>query len=289
MNEPQIDKRDSVSMMSRLKHWFRHLLKLRVPFSLQESVAELIEEHDESGQSISLEERTMLRNVVSVGDTTIGDIMVPRGDIIAVNFEVSLDALKEAFLEEGHTRMPVYRDSLDNVVGFIHIKDLIPVLDKSESFSMETYMRQILVASPSMKVLDLLIKMRFARVHMAIVLDEYGGTDGLVTIEDLVEQIVGSIEDEHDDEYDLEIRPLSANSYEASARVKIQALETMFSTKITNEEEDHDCDTIGGLIFLIQGHVPVKGDVINHHSGIEFEIIDADPRHIKRVIIRKQA
>ena len=275
------------TLLRLIRNWVRNTLGLKNTNSLEESVAELIEEHAAEGTVISTEERTMLHNLLSFGEIKVSDIMVPRTDIIAIEATISLEELKKTLIEKEHTRMPVYRESLDNVIGFIHIKDLLSVLCTDKPFMLTDLVRQILFIPPSMRVIDLLAKMRQARVHMALVLDEYGGTDGLVTIEDLVEEIVGDINDEHDDKEEPDIMTINESTYEASGRIKIEALQELLGLSLVSDGEDEDFDTLGGLLFSLVGHVPVKGEIIEHDAGIEFEIVDADPRHIKRVIIRR--
>lgn len=263
-------------------------LHLKNPDSLKESLEELIDEHGSDGKNINPEEHKMLRNVLSFADTRVGDIMIPRAYVIAVDREISLGQLKKAIIDKQHTRIPVYRGSLDDVMGFIHIKDLVKYLEKEEEFKIEDIIRNILFVPPSMSVIDLMSRMRTSRVHMALVLDEYGGTSGLVTLEDLIEEIFGEIRDEHDKiEKDHDFASLGTFSFEASARMPIDQLQEKIGMKVATEKEREDFDTIGGLIFSILGKIPAKGDIITHRTGIEFEIIDADLRKIKRVLIRK--
>jgi CBS domain containing-hemolysin-like protein len=271
-----------------VKAWFRNLFRIEHNASFKESVVELIEEHKEVDNSIiSNEEKAMLQNILSFRDKKVSDIMIPRTDIVAIEKSISLDELKRILISEEHTRMPVYRDSLDNVIGFIHIKDLIPTLSEEKPFVMEEVIRQLLVISPSMKIIDLLAKMRHSRVHMALVLDEYGGTDGLVTIEDLVEEIVGEIRDEHDETMEPEFIRLDDKTIEASARLPIKKLEKLLNVTITDEDSE-DFDTLGGLLLSLVGYVPVKGEKISHGADIEFEIIDSDPRRVKKILIHKR-
>lgn len=254
--------------------------------SFHDSVAELIEEHDPEGTSITAHERELLYNLLRFGNCRVSDIMLPRADIIAVEDTISLAALHQMFAQAQHTRLPVYHDSLDNVLGFVHIKDLVQHLTSptSSSFALETILRKPLFIPPSMKVMDLLIKMRAKRVHMAFVLDEYGGTDGLVTLEDLMEEIVGEIEDEHDEvnahpEIKREGKDLIAN-----ARISIETLEQELGLSLHSSEHT-DFDTLGGLIFSLLGYVPTLGEEITHESGVRFTILDADSRKIRKVKI----
>jgi magnesium and cobalt transporter len=269
------------SIKYKLRAWFR-------PSSIQsleQSVDELIQEHNiaEGGEKISTEEREIIHNVLSFGDTKVSAIMVPRTDIVAVEYNISLEELKEIIISKEHTRMPVYNQSLDNVVGFIHVKDLIPVLTGDKPFVMENIIRKIPIISPSMKVTELLAQMRSTRVHIALVLDEYGGTDGLVTIEDVVEEIVGEIQDEHDNE-EAEYIISEDGTIEASARLDIDTLEDLLNIKI---ESDESFETVGGLVLSLSAHIPSVGEVLNHPCGITLEIMEADQRRIKKLRIKK--
>ncbi|RYE13329.1 MAG: HlyC/CorC family transporter, partial [Rickettsiales bacterium] len=283
-NNDRIPARSSESsIIKSIKNIIKNLFKHNNSF--EESVDELIEEYNSEGMDIGSDERTMLHNIISFGELKVSDIMVPRTDIVAIDAKIDFDELKRVFIEHEHTRMPVYMESLDNVLGFIHIKDLLPALSGLGEFNIENIIRELLIISPSMKVIDLLAKMRQSRVHMALILDEYGGTDGLVTIEDLVEEIVGEIQDEHDDMIEPEIVLLDDNLIEASARLSIEKLEKQLNFKI----KDHDdFDTLGGLILSIIGYVPTKGEKISHKSGIEFTILESDARRIKRLLINKK-
>lgn len=230
----------------------------------------------------------------------VEDVMVPRADIIAVEKSEGLKDLTTAFIKASHSRLPVYNETLDEPTGMVHIKDLLPYLAlnaKGRSGKnypikkvLPTIQRPVLFVPPSMLAQDLLRRMQARRVHMAIVVDEFGGTDGLVTLEDLVEQIVGDIEDEHDDG-EAEIRQVAAGKdgriiFEADARVSIEDFEVVFGRDVATDDEEEDVDTLGGLIFSLAGRVPERGEIIRHPFGIEFEVIDADPRRVKRLRIQ---
>jgi CBS domain containing-hemolysin-like protein len=271
-----------------LRNLFKNIFRVTNSSSFKESVVEVLDEHNATDDTkISTDEKNMLKNMLSFRDSKVSDIMIPRTDIVAVEQNISLDELKKILITEEHTRMPVYRESLDNVVGFIHIKDLIPVLANEKSFAMEKIVRELLVISPTMKNIDLLAKMRHSRVHMALVLDEYGGTDGLVTFEDLAEEIFGEIQDEHDDTMEPEFIRLDDRTIEASARLPIDKLEKLINLTITDKDSE-DFDTLGGLLLSLVGYVPTKGEKIFHSAGIEFEILDSDPRRVKRIMIHKR-
>lgn len=257
--------------------------------TLEDSVVELIEEHhDTEGKSVTNEERTLLHNLLGFSELKVDDVMVPRTDIIAIEYGISLDDIKKIVIDKEHTRMPVYKDSLDNIVGFIHIKDLISYINSDKAFIFDEIIREILFVPPSMKIIDLLARMRTAQTHMALVLDEYGGTDGLVTIEDLMEEIVGEIEDEHDEKEEPEIKSIDANTYEASARMDIEVLEETLGVSLIDKENGDDFDTLGGLIFSLLGYVPEVNETVEHPSGITMQILEADARRINLVRIHRQ-
>jgi len=223
----------------------------------------------------------------------IEDLMVPRADIKAVELETGLAELAQAFIDAGHSRLPVYRGNLDDPVGMVHIKDLVPSLlelgnqrDSEGGLDLASLTREVLFVPPSMNADDLLVRMQKTRVHMALVVDEYGGTDGLVTLEDLIEQIVGNIEDEHDAEMKL-LQKTGPDSWEANARLDIDQLEEAVGVVFQNADEDDEVDTLGGLIFTMAGRVPSVGEILRHSAGYEFEILRADPRRILSVCIRK--
>ncbi len=279
------------SRLGRLFHVFRHRI-LRKPVadgSLRQLVEEAIEEHGDSAPASTDDlgdaERAMLRNVLDFGELRVDDVTVPRADIIAFDASESFEALVKLFADCAHSRVPVYRETLDGIVGMIHVKDVMPYLAAPEKPKprIDQLLRSVLFVPPSMRVLDLLARMRISRGHMAIVVDEYGGADGLVTIEDLVEQIVGDIEDEHDDDPAQMLRSLSPVLHEVDARLPLGELEEALNVDFLPEEEDEEIDTVGGLIFMLAGRVPVIGETIEHEKGFRFEIVDGDPRRVTRL------
>lgn len=234
-------------------------------------------------------ERKMLVNVRRLRTLRVVDVMVPRGDISCVPADVTLEELVEAFRETGHTRLPVYRETLDDPLGFVHLKDIALNYGfgaRTEGFDIRPHLRPVLYAPPSMPIGALLQKMQGGRIHMALVIDEYGGVDGLLTIEDLLEQIVGEIEDEHDVDEDDELREEAESVYVASARVELPEFEETASVDLLSDELDEEVDTLGGLVFMLAGRVPTRGEVIRHPDGHEFEVLDADARRIKRLRVR---
>ena len=232
----------------------------------------------------------------------VEDVMVPRADIIAIDIDTSLKELASVFKDAGHSRLPVFKETLDEPTGLVHVKDLLPYLTfDARGRTGKTYpdkkvvkkiQRTVLFVPPSMAAEDLLKKMQAGRMHMAIVVDEYGGTDGLVTLEDLIEPIVGNIEDEHDDS-EPEIKALKSPKgeiyWEADARVDIEAFEAEIGRDIATPEEDEEVDTLGGVVFSLAGRIPERGEIVRHPYGIEFEILEADPRRIKRLRVRQTA
>jgi magnesium and cobalt transporter len=254
--------------------------------SLRDTLEVYLEETASDGDTsseVDQDERAMLVNILRFKELTADDVMVPRADILAVQNSATLQDIVALINKEQHSRFPVYSDNLDDVSGMIHVKDLLTFFDKPSSFSIGSIQREILFVAPSMPVSDLLLKMRLTRIHMALVVDEYGGIDGLVTIEDLVEQIVGEIEDEHDIDNDPELIELAEGEWVTDARMKIEDFEALTCVILTEEEREEDIDTLGGLVFSVAGRVPSRGEVVRHDSGIDFKVLEADPRRIKRL------
>ena len=256
--------------------------------SIRSTLEELIEEHDDPEQSINPSEKLMLTNILSFSELSISDVMVPRADIEAIDAGSTLHQVVKRFKETSHSRLPVYHETLDNVTGMFHIKDLINFWSGKDAGDWLNFRREILFVPPSMSVPDLLLKMRATHIHMAAVVDEYGGIDGLVTIEDLVEEIVGDIEDEHDEQEGPLIVVGANGMLEADARASIEELEALVEMDLLPEEEDEEVDTVGGLVFQLAGQIPARGEIISHLGGLDFEIIDADPRKVKRVRIHRR-
>ncbi len=236
------------------------------------------------------DERTLLSNIRLMRDQRVLDIMIPRADIVAVEASASLAEITEAFRSGAHSRLPVYRETLDDPIGFVHVKDVALARGfgtaVSEPFLLSDFTREMLVIPASMHTGRLMQRMQKSRIHMALVVDEYGGVDGLVTIEDLVEQIVGDIEDEHDEEEAVAWRREAAGVYVANARAELADFEAEAGVDLLPDDLDEDVDTLGGLVFMLSNRVPERGEVIAHPDGHEFEVIDADPRKIKRLRVR---
>ncbi|MGD9538985.1 MAG: hemolysin family protein [Alphaproteobacteria bacterium] len=253
----------------------------------RDALKEVITEEEDIAENISPEERRLLFRLIRFSSRTVNDAMVPRPDIVGLDEGSTLDEVVAAVREHGHTRMPVYRGSLDEIVGMVHLRDVIAYWGSDRPFSLKDVLREILFVPSSMPNIQLLSQMRTTRTHMAVVVDEYGGTDGLVTIGDLVEEIVGQIEDEHDEAETPEIVALPDGSIEADARTSLEALAERLEVELLDEEESEDIETIGGLVTDLAGHVPRRGERIAHPSGLVFEVLDADPRRIKRLRIRR--
>jgi CBS domain containing-hemolysin-like protein len=275
------------SPLQNLKNWLKNLRRGRNGDTLRETIEELIEESETEGDSpISEGESALLRNILKLRDLTAYDVMVPRADIAAVPVDVELADLVQVMSTKGHSRLPVYRETLDDVVGMVHIKDVLTCMVGERPFDLQSIVREVLFVAPSMRALDLLRQMRLSRIHMALVIDEFGGIDGLTTIEDVVEEIVGEIEDEHDVEQGPKMLARPDGSLIADARTTIEEFENRVGQVLTEEEREQDIDTLGGLVSALTGHVPTRGETISHPSGIVFEVVEADPRRVRRLRIR---
>jgi magnesium and cobalt transporter len=270
--------------LSRLRLLLR---LLRRPRGAREAIDELIAAAAAEGVSpITPHERFLIGNILKVHDRTAADVMVPRVDIVALDVDQPFAEVVKCMVEHGHSRVPVYRETLDDAIGFIHVKDVLaPVADRRPA-KLSRLLRKVLFVAPSVPILDLLVQMRQARTHIAMVVDEFGGIDGLVTIEDLIEEIVGEIEDEHDVAEAPTMIERPDGSVIADARLPIAALEEQHGTRLRPPGDQEAVDTLGGLVFTLAGRVPKRGEVIAHPDGIEFEVLDADPRRVKRLRVR---
>jgi magnesium and cobalt transporter len=279
---------DSGSVMQVIVEWLRGLGRNQNHENAGataevQKLAEALDEQIRLPENLSPVERLMLLNVLKLGDVRVGNVMVPRADIVAVEASVPLDELLKVFHDGFHTRIPVYRETLDDVAGFVHIKDVIQYWDRREAFQLGEVLRKILFVPPSMRVLDLFLQMREQTLHMAMVVDEYGGTDGLVTIEDLVEEIVGEIEGEHERVPGSPFTERADGSLIADGRALVEELEERLGRELVSEEREEDIESVGGLLFSLLGRVPFRGEIIPHPAGIEFEVLDSDGRRVKRV------
>ena len=269
---------------SLLRNFLRMLRPHRGPRETLDAVIAAAEA--EGGEPITAEERTLIGNIFKVHDRTAAQAMVPRVDIVALDVDQPFADVVKCMVEQGHSRVPVYRETLDDVIGFIHVKDVLaPVADRRPA-KLGRLLRKVLFVAPSMPILDLLVQMRQARTHIAMVVDEFGGIDGLVTIEDLIEEIVGDIEDEHDDAAEPVLIERPDGTVIADGRTPIAAVEAHHEVRLRSADEQEDVETLGGLVFTLAGRVPARGEVIVHPGGIEFEVLDADPRRVKRLRVR---
>ena len=262
--------------------------------TLRARLEEVIDEHEgepgpDSKGDLTPLERQMVRNLLHFGERDAGDVGVPRADIVAVEEGIAFDDLVRTFAEAGHSRLPVYRDNLDAIVGMVHIKDVFNILATGAPppRRIDRLIREPLYVPMSRGALDLLADMRQKRVHLAVVLDEYSGTEGLVTIEDLIEEIVGDIEDEHDEAPTALIVPIEGGGWEADARAELEDIAETVDPRLAETEDD--IDTIGGLAATLAGHVPEAGECIDHDSGWTIEVVDADPRRVSRVRLHPPA
>ena len=268
------------------------LLRRRESESMRERFEALMEspespEEEGDGLELDAAERVLLGNVLKLRGKMALDVMVPRADIVAMPQDLSLDQAVRLIQREGHSRMPVYRENLDDVVGMVHIKDVFAAIGREEGFSLPAILRKPLFVAPQVPVLDLLLQMRQARIHLSLVVDEYGGIDGLVTIEDLVETIVGDIADEHDEEALPQAAERPDGTVDLDARMPVEDFEARFGDVLTAEERGQDIDTVGGLVSTLAGRVPAKGELLSHPSGLEFQVLEADPRRIRRLRVRR--
>ena len=254
--------------------------------SLRETLEELIEEVDEVEPSIESDERLLLGNVLNLRELTAHDVMIPRPDIVAVSHSITPQELIATMTRPGLSRIPVYKDNLDEILGMISMKDMLAwSQNKTATFKIRPLLREVLFISPSMRTLDLLLQMRQSGTKMALVVDEYGGIDGLVTFANLIEEIIGDIQNAHDQSPPTRLQRLADGSILVDARYNLEELEEQLTLSLLDDHMTDDIDTIGGLVTLLAGHVPAPGELIRHPKGIEFEVMDADPRRIKTLLI----
>jgi CBS domain containing-hemolysin-like protein len=300
---------------SHQENWFGRLktvLGFKSSASIRDDIEDALELRGPGGE-FTAQERAMLRNILSIRSVKLADVMIPRGDIVAVSADISMGDLLRVFRTQGHSRLPAYGETLDDPKGMVHIRDFLDFLSsRAETGQSKTrrknlanidlglvdlslplistkLLRPVLYAPPSMPAMDLLVRMQATRTHMALVVDEYGGTDGLVSIEDLVEMIVGDIADEHDDaERAMIEKSEDGLSYIADAKAPLEEIESALGVSFALEDAAVDVDTIGGLIVTLAQRVPARGELIKGVMGFEFEVLDADPRRIKRVRIHKK-
>jgi CBS domain containing-hemolysin-like protein len=310
------DTRSTSSDSGRgIAHWLGHFLEnlgLRNGGSIRETIAEALSQDGSELADLSPQERAMLTNVLGLRERRIGEVMVPRTDIIAVPADITLGELLRSFRTAGHSRLPVYEESLDDPRGMIHIRDFVDFLadgaleaaggaeadapakpdlgaiDLSVTLSAANILRPVLYAPPTMPALDLLVRMQATRTHIALVIDEYGGTDGLVSIEDLIEIVVGEIEDEHDLEEAPAIVAAEDGSFDADARASLSEIREATGIDLSDVEGADEVETLGGLIAMLAGRVPLRGETVSGPEGLAFEVIEADPRRVRQVRITRQ-
>ncbi|MBQ8251121.1 MAG: HlyC/CorC family transporter [Alphaproteobacteria bacterium] len=256
-----------------------------------ETIEEIMDERVERGDKVLVDpdEIGLLKNLFRLRDVRAGEIRIPTIDITGISVDASYEELKRLMIEEKFTRLPVFEHTLDNIIGVIHVKDILCAMMEEEEISVKKLMTgSILFVPPSVRALDLLREMQAKKAQMAIIIDEYGGTDGLITLEDLLEEIVGEIEDEHDALDEAPVLHRIGNSViQADARILLKDLEKMIGPFMTKEEREEFVDSVGGLVFHLAGRLPRVGEKVEHSSGIVFQVLDVDARHIKKVKITK--
>lgn len=265
------------NLICKLKGIFSRTFKVK-----PKKLAHLVSNYEDS---INAEEHTILKNVITFKDLEAADIMVPRIDIAAVPINITPEELKKVFLNEIHTRLPVYKKNIDEIEGFIHLRDFFKYYAGHSEYKIKDLVRNIIFIPGTMKVSDLLTKMKQAAIHIAIVLDEYGGTNGMITIEDVIEQVVGDITDEYDEQPDPNLITKDGDSYIIEAKTEVEQFEEYFNISLEIEENNQEYDTIGGMITTYLGMIPTIGDSFVHPKGFKVEIMDADNRKIKKVKI----
>ena len=293
-NSPSLDispPEDSASAAQReegrVVSFFRNLIKPKLDISsLRETIEEFVDDKNSENveESMSTHEKSLISNILKVRNLTAADVMVPRADIVAVSTDSTQEELFTLLADKQYSRLPVYNETLDDVIGTIHAKDILAALARGEKINMPDLIREVPVISPAMPILDLLLQMRLTRKHMALVVDEFGGIDGLITIADLIEAIVGEMYDEHDPDDEVQLIERPDGTVIADARFNLVEFEERFG-KFFSEDEHQENDTIGGVVLYLAARLPARGEVFNHPSGIVFEVLDADARRIKRLCI----
>ena len=265
----------------------KKLLGRNAEDGIKETLEDILEQHDDRLTPIDADERHLINNILHAGQKTVKDVMIVRSEISAVNVNMTLRDAVELMVERPHSRYPVYNDNLDNVIGMVHIKDVLSALVREQKSGLNDLMRPVMIVVPSMPMMDLMLKMRIEKKHLAMVIDEFGGTDGIITIEDVVEEIIGEIEDEYDISQSDMFVPDDNSGATIDARYELDLLKDKIEFSLSEEERKEDIDTIGGLIVHILGRVPTRGEVVLHeHTGLELEIKDSDPRRVNQIYIR---
>ena len=266
-------------LINRIKAWFER------PESRRQKMTELLEDSATDRELFDRHEGTLLRNLIGLRDKIASDVMIPRADIVSVSMRNEFSAIAKQISQVRHSRIPVYRETLDDVAGFIHVKDIFASLQAGDVPPIKSLLRPALFVAPTIRLLDLLHEMRLKRRHLALVVDEFGGVDGLITIEDLIEEIVGEIEDEYDETITLRFDINDDGTAIADARLEIETLEIVTGALLDDDDRD-EIDTLGGLVCAEAGRVPTRGEIVRHANGLHFEVLEGDPRRITLVKIR---
>lgn len=279
-----MSKKENINIISRL---IKKVNFLNNNQSLRESIRDVIDEksnNEKQSIDLSSKEKSILTNILSINKLKVNDVMIPRASIVAIPLDCSFKNIISTIKQESHSRMPVYRKDLDDILGMVHIKDIIGFSDdENTEFNLKKIIKNVLFIPPTMPVMNLLLKMQATKLHMALVIDEHGGTDGLITIEDVIEEIVGEIEDEHDKNDDFNIKKIDQNTFEVKADMTLEDFKHETNMDISHE----NVDTLGGYIFTKVNRVPFAGEVINVDNQYQFEIMEADPRKIKKIKVVK--
>ena len=274
--------------------------KVKTLFGASPNTSDQLASAIENGETAAVEamprgRREMIERVIAFDEKRVEDVMAPRADIIAIDIESSMQDIIQSFADAGHSRLPVYRGDLDDPAGMVHIKDVVALIanpsgePSADGPMLKKLRREVLYVPPSMRITDLLLRMQASRIHMALVIDEFGGTDGLVTIEDLVEEIVGDINDEHDEDEAPMVLARQGGGWEADARVELEEFMESTGVHIQKTNDVDEVDTLGGLVFSLAGRVPQRGEVLSHPSGLDFEVTEADARKIRKIRIRRRS
>lgn len=283
------DSENKDRLWTRIRSKFRFLRRSENETNLRETIEELIEESNDTESSIASDERLLLGNVLNLRDLNAEDVMIPRVDIIAIAIDATEDELMQTFIRSRLQRLPVYRSNLDEVVGMILLQDVLAWKMSGKPLHLKTIMREVLFVSPSMRTLDLIFKMRETGTPMAIIVDEFGGVDGLVTFSDLMEEIIGDIQDAQDQPLNRspQLSKHADGAIISDGKVDLETISEMYDVDLTVEDLEDEVDTVGGLVTSLLGYVPIKGEIIQHPTQhLEFEILDADPRRVKSLLIR---
>ena len=267
----------------------KFLKKNKTKDNLNQDIKDFLNKRIKNKKPLKLDEEKIISNVFKLPEVLVSDIMIPRSDIISIHADSTIRDLIKLIGRTNHSRYPVHDKNRDNIIGMVHIKDAISTWESKKKIKIKKLVRKLLFSPPSKTVLDLILEMRISHTHMAIIIDEHGGVDGLVTIEDLVEEIVGEIKDEHEAQEEKKENIYSVTTKGniiINARMQIEKFEENYGKILNNESEFKGIDTMGGLVFTLFGRVPLKGEVITHPSGCEFEILDVDSRKIRKILVR---